>query len=444
METFINKLSHSKGMLNDSIRQWNPWWVDAESVKQLSGIQRTSLKSLLELAALKHIKDITGIRRSGKSTMMYQVISAMINRGTKPKEIAFLNFDDAEINEAGFDEILDSIDKISPDIKFLFLDEAQEKTGWERWARKLYDTGRYKQIFVSGSSASVLSKDIGRVLTGRHISFHVLPLSFMEYLMFHGWERFDVEYLENNKSKILHYQEEYQKNGGFPETMLKTEAERKIILTNIYNDILSRDIAARHNASYETAKIVSYHLLSNMTKEFSYRSIARAAGIKPETAEIYTGYLKEAFMVLALDFFSFKTKLQFKQNKKAYCIDNGLRNAVSFRITEDKGKLMENAVMVELARRGSDAYYWKTKDGKEVDFLIKEGLKVKELIQVCFNTSEPQTKKRELNSLIEAMDEFKLKTGIVITEDEEEEEKINGKTVKFLPLWKWLLESPSL
>jgi len=439
METFINRINPLKDMLNDSIRQWNPWWADAESIKQLGGIERKSLKSLLKLAALRHIKDITGIRRAGKSTMMYQVISAMISHGAKPKEIAFLNFDDAGINEASFDEILDSLDKISPDIKFLFLDEVQEKHGWERWARTLYDTRRYKQTFVSGSSASVLSKDIGRVMTGRHISFHVWPLSFMEYLIFHGWEKFDIGYLESNKSKILHYQEGYLKDGGFPETILKTDAEKKIILTNIYNDILSRDIAARHNASYETAKLVSYHLLSNMTKEFSYRSIATAVGIKPETADIYTGYLKEALMVLALDFFSFKTKIQFKQNKKAYCIDNGLRNAVSFRITEDKGRLMENAVMVELARRGRDVYYWKTKDGKEVDFLIKEGTKVKELLQVCFNANEPQTKKRELNSLIEAMKEFKLKTGIVITEDKEMEERVSGKTIRFLPLWKWLL-----
>lgn len=439
METFINKIRHLKGMLNDSIRQWNPWWADAESIKQLCGIERKQLKSLLELSALRHIKDITGVRRAGKTTMMYQVISAMISHGTKPKEIAFLNFDDAGINEAGFDEISGSLDKISPDINFLFLDEAQEKHGWERRARTLYDTRRYKQIFVSGSSSSVLSKDMGRVLTGRHISFHVLPLSFREYLVFHGRGKFDIGYLESNKSKILHYQEDYLKAGGFPETALKTEAEKKIILTNIYNDILSRDIAARHNASYEIAKLVSYHLLSNMTKEFSYRSIATAAGIKPETAEIYTGYLKEAFMILTLDFFSFKTKLQFKQNKKAYCIDNGLRNAVSFRITEDRGRLMENAVMLELARRGKDAYYWKTKDGKEVDFLIKEGLKVKGLIQVCFNIDDPRTKKRELNSLLEAMGEFKLKAGIVITEDKEMEEKISGKTVRFLPLWKWLL-----
>ncbi|MDI6738030.1 MAG: ATP-binding protein [Nanoarchaeota archaeon] len=426
-------------MIDDSIRQWNPWWADAESLKQLCGINRASLKSLLGLITLRHIKDITGVRRAGKSTMMYQVISAMISQGTKPEEIAFINFDDAMINEAGFDETLNSLDKISPDIKFLFLDEVQEKHGWERWARTLYDTHRYKQIFVSGSSSSVLSKDIGRVLTGRHISFHVWPLSFREYLIFHGWEKFDKGYLESNKSKLLHYQKGYLEEGGFPEAMLKTNAEKKIIFTNIYNDILSRDIAARYNASYEIAKLISYHLLSNMTKEFSYRSIATAAGIKPETAEIYTGYLKESLMVLTLEFFSFKTKLQFKQNKKAYCIDSGLRNAVSFRITEDKGKLMENAVMVELARRDRDAYYWKTKDGKEVDFLIKEGTKVKELLQVCFNANEPQTKKRELNSLIEAMEEFKLKTGIVITENMDTEEKVSGKTIRFLPLWKWLL-----
>jgi predicted AAA+ superfamily ATPase len=191
-------------------------------------------------------------------------------------------------------------------------------------------------------------------------------------LKFIGWEKFDIDFLKYHKNKVLHYQDVYIKNGGFPETIGKTDSERNIILTNIYNDILSRDISSRFGVSYDVIKKISYHLLSNISNEFSYRSIANSTGFSVETIEKYLGFLKESFMVLTLDFFSYKTKIQFKQNKKVYCIDTGLRNTVSFRFSEDVGRLVENVVFIELKRRGKDVYYWKDKTGKEVDFLIKE------------------------------------------------------------------------
>ena len=167
----------------------------------------------------------------------------------------------------------------------------------------------------------------------------------------------------------MHYQEAYIKNGGFPETINKTDSERKIILTNVHNDILSRDVSSKFGASYDIVKKISYHLSSNIANEFSYRSIANSTGYSVETIEKYLDFLKESFMLLTLDFFSYKTKIQFKQNKKAYYIDTGLRNAVSLRFSEDIGRLAENAVFIELKRRGKEVYYWKNKAGKEIDFL---------------------------------------------------------------------------
>jgi len=424
-------------MIEDSIRKWNPWWAQKESLSKLSGIKRDILDNLFKTISLTHIKDIIGVRRAGKTTVMYQVIKSLLTE-IESKDIAFLNFDDSEINEASFEDILKSLAKINLEIKYLFVDEIQQKPNWERWIRTLYDTKTFKQIFVSGSSASLLSQDIGRILTGRHLTFTVFPFSFKEVLEFIKWEKFDMDFLEYNKNKILYYQRNYIKNGGFPETLGKNDSERKIILTNIYNDLLARDISSRFGASYNIVKKISYHLLSNITKEFSYRSVSNSANVSVETVEKYLGFLKESFILFTLDFFSYKTKVQFKQNKKIYCIDNGLRNAVSFKFSEDEGKLYENQVFIELKRRNEEIYYWKY-NGGEVDFVVKKDLNVKELIQVCYDIKDEKTKKREIKSLIYASKELKCNNLIVITEDYKKEEKIDDKKIKYIPLWEWLL-----
>jgi predicted AAA+ superfamily ATPase len=426
-------------MLEESIRKWNPWWVESESIKRLTGVKRYIITDIKKTLKLKQIKDIIGIRRSGKTTILYQIIKFLEENGEKSKNIVFLNFDDTEINSASFDEIIKAIEKINPETRYLFLDEIQQKNGWERWIRTLYDTDKYAQIFISGSSASLLTKDVARVLTGRHITFTIFPFSFVEYLVFIGWKDFSEDYLEYNKNKILHYLLTYIKGGGFPEVIGKNEFERKIILTNIYNDILARDISARHNVSYDISRKISYHLLSNNSKEFSFRSIANAIDASVETVETHLEYLKESYILLTLNVFSYKTKIQFKQNKKSYCIDTGLKNAVSFKFSEDIGRLVENMVFLEILRRGKEVFFWKNKNQQEVDFIIKDGLKPIQLIQVCWDIKNEKTKKREIEGLLSAMEEFKLKKGLILTEDYEEIEKYNQKEIRYKPLWKWLI-----
>jgi predicted AAA+ superfamily ATPase len=426
-------------MLEESIRKWNPWWVESESIKRLTGVKRYIITDIKKTLKLKQIKDIIGIRRSGKTTILYQIVKFLEENGEKSKNIVFLNFDDTEINSASFDEIIKAIEKINPETRYLFLDEIQQKNGWERWIRTLYDTDKYAQIFISGSSASLLTKDVARVLTGRHITFTIFPFSFVEYLVFIGWKDFSEDYLEYNKNKILHYLLTYIKGGGFPEVIGKNEFERKIILTNIYNDILARDISARHNVSYDISRKISYHLLSNNSKEFSFRSIANAIDASVETVETHLEYLKESYILLTLNVFSYKTKIQFKQNKKSYCIDTGLKNAVSFKFSEDIGRLVENMVFLEILRRGKEVYFWKNKNRQEVDFIIKDGLKPIQLIQVCWDIKNEKTKKREIEGLLSAMEEFKLKKGLILTEDYEEIEKYNQKEIRYKPLWKWLI-----
>ncbi len=426
-------------MIEDAVRKWNPWWASTEHINSLTGVKRDITGDIAKKDSLHQIKDLIGVRRSGKTTIMYQLIKNFIERGIKAKNIVLLNFDDPEISSSSFDVILNAIEKINPDIEYLFLDEIQQKAEWEKWTRMLYDTKRFKRIFVTGSSASLLSQDAGRVLTGRHLTFSVFPFSFREYLMFFGWENFDKDFLEHNKNRVMHYLESYIKYGGFPETLGKNEFESKAILTQMYNDILSRDISSRFNVSFETSKKISYFLLSNIAKEFSYRNIAGTLNISVETAEKYLNHLTEAFVFIVLDCFSFKIPVQFKQNKKIYCIDTGLKNAVSFKISEDRGRLCENIVLIELKRKGKEVYYWKDEKKREIDFLTRDGTEITSLIQVCIDISNEKTRKREIDSLMEGMKQFKLSNGLVITENYEGEEKINGKKISYAPLWRWLL-----
>ncbi|MCK5558967.1 MAG: ATP-binding protein [Thermoplasmata archaeon] len=425
-------------MLEDSIRKWNPWWVDINELSDLIGEKRAIIENIQQTFSIRHIKDIIGIRRSGKTTTLYQIIDLLIENKIKPKKIVFLNFDDPDIQLSSFDDLIKAIDKINPDVSHIFLDEIQQKKNWESWLRTLYDNKKYKQIFISGSSSSLLTQDVGRVLSGRHVTFRIFPFSFKEYLKFIGWNDFSEDYLEHNKNKLLHYLKLYIEGGGFPETINKNEYQRKIILTNLYNDILARDIASRYNASFEIAHKICYHLMSNNGKEFSFRSVANGTNLSVETVDKYIEYLKESFILFTLNVFSYKTKVQFKQNKKVYSIDTGLRNAVSFKISEDIGRLAENIVFTELKRRNQEFYYWKN-NKVEVDFVIKEGLKPTDCIQVCWDITNKKTKKREIESLVIGLETFKLGQGTIITEDIRSEEIVKEKKIEFIPLWKWLL-----
>lgn len=420
----------------DAIRTMNPWWANGQF--QEKGIKkRDAQKDISANMKLRQVKDILGVRRSGKTTLLYLVISDIIQHGAEPKKIIFLSFDEINLITADFDHVEKAIYEIEPYPEYLFLDEVQEKKGWERWVKRLYDTKKFKQIFVSGSNASLLSKDIGTLLSGRHISTAVFPFSFKEFLNAEGWTNFSKDHLLSEKNKLLHYIKEYLKKGGFPETIKKDSTSAEKVLTSTYNDIISRDIAARYGMEREKIDLLAKYLFTNIAKEYSYNSIAKNTGMNIETAERYLEYLKDAFLFLSIDFFSYKLKRQYRQNKKIYAIDTGMRNAVCFRFSEDLGRIYENAVLLELKRRNKEVYYWKDKG--EVDFLLKEGLKVKELIQVCVDLPDKNTKARELKGLLDAAKHFKTKACTIITEDFMGEEKINGLRISYMPLWLWLL-----
>lgn len=316
----------------------------------------------------------------------------------------------------------------------------QEKSNWERWVRKIYDQKLVKQIYVSGSSASLLSEDIGRVLSGRHITFQLKPFNFYEYLHSQNWKNFNLNYLLNNQSKLNHYFFKFMKNGGFPEIIDKKEYMQQQINSGLVNDIISRDISSRFRVDMNKIKMLTKYLMTNFTREFSYRKISNDLGIHISTLEKYIGYLEQSFLISRLDLFSYKMRTQFRRNKKIYVIDNGLRNSMSFKTTADFGKMAENIVYNQLSTFNRDIFYWKDKN-HEVDFLISKGSDIKELIQVSWDISNPKTKKREIQGIIAVAKIFNKKEGTILTKDAISQETVENIKINIQPLPIWLLRN---
>lgn len=432
-------------MLSDSIRKWNPWWAKGEAAPELTGTEREKLKEIKKYLSLRQIKDIIGVRRSGKTSLLYQVIQYFISSGANPRNLLLLNFDDNEIYSSGFDQLLLECKKINPDVSHIFLDEVQEKQNWERWVRTLHDTREFEKIFISGSSSSILKSDIARVLTGRHSSFVLFPFSFKEYLRWNKWDNFEYDYLEYNKGRLLHFLERYIKEGGFPETLGMRTFERNRYLNDLFDDIVAKDVAARHKADYNIIKKIAYYIVSHSSKTMTHRSAGRACDVSVDTVSKYIPFIAEAFLVLPLRRFSPKLKEQMREINKYYCVDTGMVNAVGFKLTDEFTRLMENLVFIELNRRYIEnkkigIFYWQDSQQREVDFLVKDELKIKHLIQVCYDIKSKETKKREISGLLASLNEFKLKGGLIITWDYEGAETIKGRTIKYIPLWKWLLK----
>jgi hypothetical protein len=308
----------------------------------------------------------------------------------------------------------------------VFLDEIQNVKEWERIIRVYYDGKKFKQIFVSGSSASLISRDVGRTLTGRHVTTILTPFSFKEYLIKQGIEKpADI----SNREKVMHYLEIYLKNGGFPETIGADDLASKTMLVDLYNDILSRDIVSRFDADLDIVKKIGYYLMTNMGSLFSYNSVARALNLHYDTVKKYVPYFEEVFLFHVVPFFSWKIKSAVKKDMKCYSIDTGIRNAVSFKFSGDLGKLAENLVLIELKRRYEEVFFWKEK--REVDFIIREG---SDLIAMNV-TYTNDVSKREIEGLLEFKERYKNAELVMLTK---ELEQTDNNKVKYIPLWKWL------
>ena len=406
-------------------------------------VERDKLHSRLVLEKInyksKEIVDLVGPRRSGKSSILKLVIKRLKLSGN----FLYINFEDPFFVTNNNPQIIEELvavfkEYFNPKLEYLFFDEIQEINQWEKAVRKLRDGEKFK-IFITGSSSKLLSGEISSLITGRHLSYNIFPLSFSELIAFRRIKICAKKDIILKEKKIFKMFNEYLKIGGFPEAVLTENPE---LLKNYFYDILQKDIVMRHNIrEKEILEKMAVYLLSNSGKITSMESLKTAFNISFSAAQSYLEYFKESFLVFELPQFSYSLKKQGKALKKIYAVDIGLANAVSFKFSEDKGRMLENAVFLELKNKEGEIYYYKTKNNLEVDFMVKEKTKIKKLIQVCWTLEDKKTKEREFRSLMAAMDELKLKDGFILTYNEEDKIKINKKIINVVPCWKWLLEN---
>ena len=374
---------------------------------------------------------ISGIRRCGKSTLLSQI-------RTKHHGY-YLNFDDDRLIKFKIEDFhfLEEIFmELFGEKNIFYFDEIQNIFGWERFVRRLHDEG--KKVFVSGSNASMLSRELGTHLTGRHLEVNLYPFSFREFLKFNNFklEKNSI-YLTATKATIKRFFDDYLINGGFPDYV---NEKIKEYLKTLYENILYRDIIVRYNLSSEkTLKELVYLAINNISKEISFNSIKKTLNLgSSTTVKDYFDYLENSFLVFLMPKFDYSLKKQIHSTKKVYVIDNGLAMYLGFRISKDSGRLLENLVFLDLKRRKEEIYYYSNKN--ECDFILRNGIKITEAIQVCYDFNEDD-KEREINGLLEAMNKFKLKNGLILTYDQEDEFDVNGKSIKVTPVWKWLLKN---
>ena len=392
-------------------------------------IERNISKSLI---SSNEIMVITGVRRCGKSTLLQQIRNQL-----KEKDY-YLNFDDERLIQFTVDDFQDLyevfIELFGKQTTFYF-DEVQNIKGWERFVRRLHDYGN--KVFITGSNATMLSRELGTHLTGRFSSYELYPFSFREFL---EYKNKSIEepaiYSTENRAEIIKNFHQYVSIGGFP---LYIRNQNIQYLKSLYESILYRDIMVRNNLTNEREMLeLIYYLASNVSKLSSFNSLAKIAGISnASTIKNYLTFFQNSYLVFNVNKFDYSLKKQIQNPKKIYFIDLALVSRLGFSFSDNRGRMLENLVFLELKRQGKSIYYHRQKF--ECDFLIKEINKITQAIQVTVSLSEKETYKRELKGLVEAMDSYGLVYGLVLTENEESLIEHDGKKITVMPIWKWLL-----
>jgi predicted AAA+ superfamily ATPase len=284
----------------------------------------------------------------------------------------------------------------------------------------------------------MLSRELGTHLTGRFIRYELFPFSFKEFLLLNKFELDERKiHGTEGKAEIRRHYNDYFVSGGFP-YYLKYRDDN--YLKSLYESILYRDVMARHNLTGEKElKELVYLLASNVSRPFSNNRLAGAVGLKNATTiRNYLDFLQDTYLLFAVNKFDFSARKQLQNPRKVYFIDNALIKRLGFIFSEDKGRFLENMVFLELVRRGKEVYYHKGK--VECDFLLRDGIKITGAIQVCYSFEDKETKEREVRGLMEALINYNLNEGLILTDDLEESFGRNEKTVRIMPVWKWLVE----
>ena len=404
-------------------------------------------RSLQPPLGTNKIITLIGVRRCGKTSILYEMINKLSHTIEKTK-ILFLNFEDErlELDADELDLILQSCRELYPQQNlnecYFFFDEIQNITGWEKFVRRLYDTIS-KNIYVTGSNSKLLSSEIATSLRGRTLSYEVYPLSFSEYLSFKDI-KVDL-YSSKSLAYIKNAQEKFLKDGAFPETLFLEEQYKNKTLQEYFNVLLYKDLAERYNISNTVAlKFFLKRIIASSTKQISINKIyneLKSSGIKIGKNSLYDflDYVQNIYLALTLHRYDKSLTNKELGEKKIYSIDIGLNNATEFKFSDDIGKSLENAVFLELKRNFSEIFYY-SDSSSECDFIVHEQNKITQALQVTYDMSSEDTKNREIKGLVGACKNLNLNRGTIITFDSEYEFIENGIEIKLIPFYKWVIK----
>ena len=394
---------------------------------------------------------LNGFRRVGKTYILYGLANELLNFNSR-EEVIHINFEDERIplKTEFLSSLLPNAEELfKQKIKYLFLDELHNIPNWSKWLRRIYDNNDIR-IFVSGSSSKMSENEIPTELRGRFLEIRIFPLSFKEFLKF---KKIDIDfkvldYSEKERSLILKSLTEYLTFGGLPEVVLIDENKKFELSQSYYSTVIKRDIVERYKLKNEESLKALIKLLLD-SKEYSisksYNNL-KSLGyeIGKSTLQKYISYIESSYFAFSLPIFSYKIKDQMQHPKKIYFIDNVFINSISTRFSNNFGRLYENIIAVELMRKRKECYYWKNMEKEEVDFVLKKDSKINQLIQVCYDISDSDTKKREIKALLKASKDLKCKNLLIINQDYFGEEELEWfgikRKIRFIPLWKWLLD----
>jgi hypothetical protein len=378
---------------------------------------------------------ITGPRRAGKSIYAFDVC--------RSKNFGYINFEDERLDVKGteLNKVLEALHSLKGNPELLVFDEIQNIEGWERFITRIAPS--YK-IIITGSNARLMSNELATLLTGRHMDYELLPFSFKEFLRYKnsGLNSKDI-FLTKRRAELYNLLEEYINVGGFPQSL----SLGRSFLSELYGDVIERDIIARYKIRYSTQlKEMSRYLISNFSSEISYSKLRGIFGLKGfHTTGNWIQYIRNSYLLFTLERFSFKLKERTIAPKKVYCVDTGMINAIVSAASPNLGRLMENLIASELMRRKNyfnnklEIYYWKDHSQNEVDFVLKENTKVAQLMQSTYASSRTDIKDREITALVKASDELKCNDLAIISWDYEDEIKVGKKIIRVISLLSWLL-----
>ena len=397
---------------------------------------------------LKKIVTIVGPRRAGKTYFLYQIMKEILQGSAGITDILYVNFEDERITPIKAENLQDMLDAYfelydgKPD-PFVFLDEVQNVSGWDRFVRRLSDAGF--RVFITGSNSRMLAREIATSLRGRTITYEVFPFSFREFVGLRGVTLNKDTAYGKTRHRFGPLYEEYFFSGGYPEIVL-TEGDsiKGRILQDYFNTIFYKDLVDRYAIkNTELLRQWLNLLIMNLSSLVSFSKVendfkSRGMKLSRATLSYFSRYVEDAFFGFFLEMYSESVRKRQVNPKKFYLVDVGLHNFLTFKFSENKGRILENLVFLELRRSAPSVFYYRTAGGEEVDFLVKSRKDVR-LIQVCYDLHNLDVFTREKKALLSGMRELGLKRGTIITENEKRTQTEGGQTLEIVPAWEWLL-----